>query len=87
MSEANRQGIGTSLDDFLKEEGMLEETQAIATKETVAFQIQQAIPFSALKKAPLLTSPSPPTKNQRLAGKLPESVGIDLGRCSRGEET
>jgi len=35
--------IGSSLDDFLKEEGVLEETRAIAVKEALAWQVQQAM--------------------------------------------
>lgn len=35
--------IGSSLDDFLKEEGILEETRAIAVKEALAWQVQQAM--------------------------------------------
>ena len=34
--------IGSSLEDFLKEEGALEETRAVALKETLAWQVQQA---------------------------------------------
>lgn len=35
--------IGSSLDDFLESEGILEETRAIAIKEVLAWQIQQAM--------------------------------------------
>ena len=42
MKKRNKH-IGSSLDDFLKEEGILEETRAIALKETLAWQIQQAM--------------------------------------------
>ena len=35
--------IGSSLEDFLKEEGILEEARAAAIKEAVAFQVQQAM--------------------------------------------
>jgi len=35
--------IGSSLDDFLKEEGVLEESRSLAIKETVAWQVQQAM--------------------------------------------
>jgi len=35
--------ISTSLDDFLKEEGVLEETLAIGLKETLAWQVQHAM--------------------------------------------
>jgi len=31
--------VGSSLDDFLAEEGVLEETRAMAIKETVAWQM------------------------------------------------
>jgi antitoxin HicB len=37
------QHIGASLEDFLREEGMLEEARARAIQETVAFQVQQAM--------------------------------------------
>lgn len=33
--------IGSSFDDFLEEEGMLAETNAVAIKRVVAWQIQQ----------------------------------------------
>jgi len=35
--------VGSSLDDFLKEEGILEEARTIAIKEAVAWQVQQAM--------------------------------------------
>jgi len=35
--------IGSSLDDFLKEEGILEETRAVAIKEALAWQVQKSI--------------------------------------------
>jgi antitoxin HicB len=35
--------VGSSLNEFLQEEGVLEETRSIATKEVVAWQIEQAI--------------------------------------------
>jgi antitoxin HicB len=42
MAKRNKH-IGSSLDDFLKEEGVLEETRAIALKDAVAWQVQQAM--------------------------------------------
>jgi antitoxin HicB len=42
--------IGSSLDDFLREEGILEESRAIAIKETVAFQIKQAMETEKISK-------------------------------------
>ncbi len=35
--------VGSSLDDFLKEEGVLEETRAVAIKEAIAWQVQQTM--------------------------------------------
>jgi antitoxin HicB len=42
--------IGSSLDDFLQEEGVLEETRAIALKEAVAWQVQQAMEKEKITK-------------------------------------
>ena len=39
MKKRNKH-IGSSLEDFLKEEGVLEETRAVVLKETVAWQVQ-----------------------------------------------
>jgi antitoxin HicB len=35
--------IGSSLDDFLKEEGIFEETRATALNEALAWQVQKPI--------------------------------------------
>ena len=42
MTKRNKH-IGSSLNDFLKEEGILEETRAVALKEAVAWQVRQAM--------------------------------------------
>jgi antitoxin HicB len=42
MKKRNKH-IGSSLDEFLKEEGVLEETRALVLKETLAWQVQQAM--------------------------------------------
>jgi len=42
--------IGSSLNDFLKEEGILEETRTLALKETLAWQIQQAMKKEKINK-------------------------------------
>ena len=41
--EENNAHIGSSLDDFLKEEGILEETRATALKEVLAWKLQKSI--------------------------------------------
>ena len=47
--------IGSSLDDFLKEEGIYEETQAMAIKEVVVWQLTEAMEKQSLSKARLAT--------------------------------
>jgi len=47
--------IGSSLDDFLKEEGIYEETQALAIKEVVVWQLIEAMEKQSLSKARLAT--------------------------------
>jgi antitoxin HicB len=49
MSKPNRH-IGSPLDDFLREEGVLDESRAIAIKETVAFQIQRTMETEKISK-------------------------------------
>ncbi len=38
-----KQHMGSSIDDFLKEEGIFEEAQAQAVKEVVAWQLDEAM--------------------------------------------
>ena len=49
MKKRNKH-IGSSLDDFLKEEGILEHTRAVALKETLAWQVQQAMKKDKISK-------------------------------------
>lgn len=39
----SKKNMGSSLDDFLKEEGIFEEAQAQAVKEVVAWQLAEAM--------------------------------------------
>jgi antitoxin HicB len=45
------QGIGSSFDDFLEEEGLLADAQAVAIKRVVAFQVQQAMEQKNISKS------------------------------------
>ena len=45
-----RAGHGSSLDDFLSERGALEDFQAVAIKEVIAWQIQKAMVEQNLSK-------------------------------------
>jgi hypothetical protein len=42
MNKKNKH-IGSDFDDFLKEENILEETEAIASKRILAFELQQSM--------------------------------------------
>src|SRR5260370_3788859 len=50
ISIRSRKHIGPSLDHFLKEEGVLEETRAAVLKETLAWQVQQAMEKEKISK-------------------------------------
>ncbi len=45
--------IGSSIDDFLREEGVLEEFQARAIKEVIAWQLSSAMKDQGLSKRKL----------------------------------
>jgi antitoxin HicB len=49
MKKRNKH-IGSSLEDFLREEGVLEETRAVALKETLAWQVQQEMKKRKISK-------------------------------------
>ena len=53
MSKKRNSHIGSSLDDFLKEEGILEELQVQAIKEVVAWQLEEAMKKKQVSKARL----------------------------------
>jgi antitoxin HicB len=46
----NNPHVGSSLDDFLREEGILEQTRAAALKEVIAWQVQQAMRKKKISK-------------------------------------
>ena len=47
----NERHLGSSLDDFLMEEGQLAEAEAVAAKRVLAFQISQLMAEQQLSKA------------------------------------
>jgi predicted XRE-type DNA-binding protein len=51
----SRKHMGSSIDDFLKEEGIFEETQAQAIKEVVAWQLAEAMKKKRISKSKLAT--------------------------------
>ena len=51
----SKKHIGSSLDDFLKEEGIFEEAQVQAIKEVVAWQLAEAMKKQKISKNKLAT--------------------------------
>ncbi|MDP8988605.1 MAG: helix-turn-helix domain-containing protein [Acidobacteriota bacterium] len=51
----SKKHLGSSIDDFLKEEGIFEESQAEAIKEVVAWQLGQAMKKKKISKARMAT--------------------------------
>ena len=49
----SKKHMGSSIDDFLKEEGIFEEAQAEAVKEVVAWQLAEAMKKKKISKARL----------------------------------
>jgi len=50
MMEDKRTYVGSSLDDFLAEEGILERVNALALKRVIAWQLSQAMEAKELTK-------------------------------------
>jgi hypothetical protein len=51
----SKKHMGSSVDDFLKEEGICEEAQAQAVKEVVAWQLAEAMRKQKISKNKLAT--------------------------------
>lgn len=51
----SKKHMGSSIDDFLKEEGVFEEAQAQAIKEVVAWQLAEAMKKQNISKNKLAT--------------------------------
>ena len=47
----SKKHVGSNLDDFLKEEGIYEETQARVIKEVIAWQLAEAMKKKKISKA------------------------------------
>jgi antitoxin HicB len=79
----NRKGrVGSSFDDFLKEEGIYEEVTARAIKRVVARQLRQLIRDEGLTKAELARRMQ--TSRAQLDRLLdPENDSVTLGTLAR----
>ncbi len=47
----NEQHLGSDFDDYLREEGLLEEVEAVAAKRVLAYQISEAMREQELSKS------------------------------------
>ena len=57
----SKKHMGSSIDDFLKEERIFEEAQARAVKEVVAWQLAEAMRKKKISKARVLLNNNGPT--------------------------
>ena len=77
--------IGSSLNDFLKEEGVLEETRAVVLKETLAWQVRQAMEKDKISKAEMARRMN--TSRAALDRLLdPGNVSVTLQTLSRAAQ-
>jgi len=53
----SKKHMGSSVDDFLKEEGIFEEAQAQAVKEVVAWQLAEAMKAPKISRNRMAASP------------------------------
>ncbi len=51
----SKKNMGSSIDDFLREEGLFEESQTQAIKEVVAWQLSEAMRKKKISKARMAT--------------------------------
>ena len=80
----SKRHMGSSIDDFLKEEGIFEEAQAQAVKEVVAWQLSEAMRkenISKNKMAALLK-----TSRSQVDRLLDPKRDITLGSLQRAAE-
>ena len=84
MTKRNRKkgAVGSTLDDFLKEDGTYESTQAVAIKRVLAWQIGQAMEKKQLTKAEMARRMD--TSRSQLDRLLdPESNSVTLETLAR----
>lgn len=69
--------IGSDFDDFLEEEGLLVETEAVAIKRVIAFQIEQLMAEQKLTKSEMAARMATSRASlQRLLDPLNPSVTL-----------
>jgi antitoxin HicB len=87
----DEQFIGGDFDEFLREEGLIQEADAVAAKRVIAFQIAEAVKKSNITKTELalrmntsrpvvdrLLDPSNPSVTLSTLGRAATAVGKSL---------
>lgn len=73
----NRQYLGSNFDDFLAEEGLLEEVEATAIKKVIAYQIEEEMQKKGLTKTEMAKKMN--TSRSSLDRLLdPENASVNL---------
>jgi DNA-binding Xre family transcriptional regulator len=82
MSKPKKGRIGSAFDDFLREEGTYEQTQAVAIKRVLAWQLGEAMKAKGLTKSELARQMN--TSRSQLNRLLdPENEGVELQTLAR----
>jgi DNA-binding Xre family transcriptional regulator len=69
--------VGSSFDDFLEEEGVLQEVELVAVKRVIAFQIEEMLRTQCISKTAMAKRMH--TSRASLARLLdPENLGVTL---------
>lgn len=77
----SKKHMGSGIDDFLKEEGIFEETQAQAVKEVVAWQLTEAMKNKNISKNKMATLLK--TSRSQVDRMLDPTNDITLGSLQR----
>ncbi len=77
----SKKHMGSGIDDFLKEEGIFEETQAQAVKEVVAWQLAEAMKNEKISKNKMATLLK--TSRSQVDRMLDPTNDITLGTLQR----
>ena len=82
---AKNKHIGSDFDDFLREEGMLEEIEAAALKKIVAWQLEEALKKSSVTKTEMAkrTKTSRAAVDRLLDATNPSVTLITLQKAAR----
>jgi hypothetical protein len=78
----SKRNLGSSIDDFMKEEGIFEEAQAQAIKEVVAWQLAEAMKKKRISKNKMATLLK--TSRTQVDRLLNPKDDITLGSFTKG---